>query len=236
MRRGIGSLLAALLLLAAVASPLAFAQQSKRGQIPSLPDKLPMQPAPSAPANPRATPTQGGGGGGGGSGASALAGLMGLGFFALALLALGLLAAQRSTRVKPRKAPRKTYDAGRQRARGLKARSSAEAFHRLGEARLGEVLEASSTPAGARILVERPRGHPCDEVAGFLAGLFESVWAMDVRVEHDRCAGKAGPCRYHVTRADSPVLNVSSSRTAEAWTPEWSVARRQSPPARRGGS
>lgn len=231
MRRGLGSLLAAVLLVAAaLALPGAHAE-SKRNPLPTLPRELPLQPAPGSPAAVRPSPPSGSAG----DLVAAWAALVGLGATSVVMLLLGLLAAKRSRTAKARKAPRKTFDAGRQRGRTLRPRTTSEALYRLTDARLGEVLEAVPTPAGARVMVQRPRNHPCEEVAGFLTGLFESAWASDVRVEHERCAGRSGPCRYFVSRSDSPVVNVSASRTAEARTPGWSAGRRRSPPARSGG-
>lgn len=239
MRRALGSfVLAAVLLLAVAAAPLGAAAGPKP-KTPTLPTKLPLSPAPSAPAestDPAPAPARSGGGGGGASGDWAA--VAGLGALAVGMLALGLLAAKRARLRKVAKPPRKTQEAGRLRARGARPQSTEAALLALHDARLGQVLESQPVTGGMRIMVDRPRGHPCAEVSGYLAGLFESAWAMDVRVDHWECAGKQGPCRYVITRSDAPriVARVSSSgrREEAASIPGWSAAARQSPRARGG--
>ncbi|MEA3201553.1 MAG: hypothetical protein QOE90_2981 [Thermoplasmata archaeon] len=232
MRRSVCILFAAVLLLALAAG--AEAKQAR--QIPLLPSKLPLDPAPAAPAqqvaaSPKPPP---------GAGPGDWVALLGLASLSLGMLALGLAAARRARRRKPARPPRKTREGGRMRGRALAPQTQDAALLALHDARLGQVLEAQPLPGGLRVMVERPRSHPCDEVAGFLAGLMESAWAMDVRVEHAQCAGKSGPCRYVVTRVDAARMvervSAPAARTAAASTPGWSGAARQSPPARGGAS
>jgi hypothetical protein len=225
MRRGLGLLLAAILLVAAGAPWLDAARGSK---LPPLPSRLPLQPAPGVPArrvvSAPAPPTP--------PNPNDWVGLTGLGLASAGMLALGLLAAGQARRAKTRQPPKRTREGGRARARQLAVHSTDEALAVLASARLGAVLEATPIPGGARITIDRPKGHPCDEVAGYLAGLFESAWALDVQVQHAECAGRAGACRYQVTR--EPRLSAAASRAAAASTPGWSAAARRSPRARGG--
>ncbi|GEM_PF-4482034 len=238
MRRGLASILAAALLLAA-ASPVALAAKGQPSRLPALPPKLPLQPAPAVPGQ-SVSPTTPAPGAPGGT-AGDWVGLMGIGAASLGLLALGLVVASRARRAKPVRAPKRTREGGRMKARALAPRTVDQAFVQLAEARLGALLEAAPIAGGARILVERTRGHPCEQVSGFLAGLFESVWAIDVRVEHAQCAGRSGPCRYLVMRADAPPVRVEPARLSgaaapreAASTPGWPGAARRSPRARGG--
>jgi hypothetical protein len=212
------------------------AAKGQPSKVPALPPRLPLEPAPSVPAQGASAvtkPTPSGPGGGD------WIALGGLGAMSLGMLALGLLAASRARKAKRTRPPKRTAEGGRQRGRALAPRTAEQAFVALGEARVGALLEAVAIPGGARVMVERPRSHPCEEVSGLIAGLFESVHAMDVRVDHAQCAGRAGPCRYVVTRADfrvrvEPRPSASAARAEAASTPGWSAAARQSPRARGG--
>lgn len=143
------------------------------------------------------------------------------------LLLVGLYAAWRARHPKVRKPPRKTFDAGRRVARLKRARTVEQALAALGSTPVGNVLQAREVPQGFDIVVERRRGQSCAQAAGYLAGLFESVWARDVAIEHSGCAGdRGGECRYLVSPAGRTAAAAATRGSASAG--------RRSPPARPG--
>lgn len=165
-----------------------------------------------------------------------------LGALGVFLLASAALLAMHSRRPVKRRPPKRTFEHGRRLARQRHARTTDEAVAGLRDVPIGVVLEAQANDRAADVVVKRKKGQTCPQAAGFLAGLFEAVWAHEVRVVHPACAGeKGGDCRYHVERA-APAAPPSSTRvsasgvpTGGASTPGSKGDRRRSPPARAGG-
>lgn len=166
--------------------------------------------------------------------------LMGLG--GTVTLALSLLAARRARRPKLRKAPRKSFDAGRLVGRASRVDSLPDALDALRKGIVGEVVSVQSLTDGVRVGVKRRRGESCPHAAGYLTGLFESAWATDVLLRHDDCAGKArgGICVYEFR---SPSGAAPASAPSPAAVPRAAASIPGSPgglhrwpPTRPGGA
>ena len=125
-------------------------------------------------------------------------GIMLLAVTGIALLGVALLAARRAFRPPPPKLPKKSFAAGR--ARGVREgiRGSQAALAALEKSGLGDLAGVAPEGTGYRVIVRRGRGVPCEYAAGYLTGLFEAAWAIDVRLEHPACGGKdrKAPCVY----------------------------------------
>lgn len=206
MRRAWVLGLAALLLSGAL--PAAHADgggdHAKHGR-PALapPPEASAQQADSAAASPVSVPPE----------ASWLAVLSG---GSVALLALALAAARASRRVKPRKLPRRGFEAGR--AMGLASRvaSAEDAIAALQRPAVGALVGAERLPGAVRVALRRRRGEPCELAAGYLTGLFECGWATDVTLRHDICGGKQrnAVCQYEVRPADAVSRVVAPAAEA----------------------
>jgi hypothetical protein len=211
MRRG-STIVLAVLLLAALAVPVADAAHNRRTprdaeeatQPPEEEHEEEDEPTPSrstAPAAPRKStsrddplesiaegldevPTPVG---------IAVAGLVGL-----AALGLALLAAKRAFHPPPPKPPRKSFAAGR--AKGVRdgIRGSQAALEALARSGLGDLASVAPEGNGYKVILKRGRGVPCEHAAGYLTGLFEAAWALDVHLEHPVCGGKSreAPCVF----------------------------------------
>jgi hypothetical protein len=197
MRRGVTIALAAVL-VAALATPLAEAAHNKKPGKQAAP-----APAPAAPsATKKGTST-----GGGGpleslaDGLGAVPAPVGIALTALlgvAILGVALLAARRAFHPPPPKPPRKSFAAGR--AKGVRdgIRGSQAALEALARSGMGELASVAPQGAGYRVILRRGRGVPCEHAAGYVTGLFEAAWALDVHLEHPSCGGKSrdAPCVY----------------------------------------
>lgn len=163
-----------------------------------------------------------------------VAGLVAFGGVALLLLAIALFLAVRSRKPPKRNPPKRTFEHGRRLARMRHARSPDEAVAGLRTTPVGSVVSARADGRHADVTLTRRKSQPCPQAAGYLAGLFESAWAHEVRVVHPQCAGeRGGECRYIIERA-RPV-SASGAPTAGASIPGSADGRRRSPPARAGG-
>lgn len=157
--------------------------------------------------------------------------LIALGALALLVLAFSAWLATRSRRPAPKKPPRRTFEHGRRLARMRRVVTTGAALDALRTSPVGHVEAARADQRLAEVSIERKRGQPCSQAAGFVAGLFESAWAHEVRVMHPSCAGEAGGvCRYVVERATG-----SGARGAAASIPGSEGERRRSSQARPGG-
>lgn len=115
------------------------------------------------------------------------------------LLGLGVLLLRRATRPAAARAPkRRSFEAGREEGRATGAKGTAAALQEVEEK--GALGGAEPTPHGLRLALVRSRREPCEHVAGFLTGLFETAWRCDVQVVHPACAGSARDqaCVYDV--------------------------------------
>lgn len=151
----------------------------------------------------------------------------GAAFATLAILALGgflvLVAglalawwARRPREIHP---PRRTFASGRRLAMRDPPLDEEAALAALPTMPVGTVVETRRVAAGrVAVAVQRKRGQPCEQVGGFLAGLFEAAWASDVRVVHDRCSGKDRklPCWYTVERAPVAAVRRAVGPTGSA--------------------
>ncbi|HUR68698.1 MAG TPA: hypothetical protein VM370_05580 [Candidatus Thermoplasmatota archaeon] len=127
---------------------------------------------------------------------AALAGLAAL------VLWIGALLAARARKPAPRKPPRKTFEHGRRMARLLRIASTETACAALKGAPVGELQAARGDERAMELVVRRRKNQPCEQTAGYVAGLFESAWAHEVVVGHPVCAGApGGDCVYVVQRA-----------------------------------
>lgn len=153
---------------------------------------------------------------------------------ALLVLGLALLVARFARRPKAKKAPRRSFEAGRAEGRLREVASVDEALGVLRESQAVRVESAERVGAAVRVTVRRRRGEPCDHTSGFLVGLFERAWADDVRLDHPVCGGKKkdAQCVYDVARA--PALSPGGGPTGAAWIPGSGGAPRRSGTARRG--
>lgn len=138
----------------------------------------------------------------------------------LLLLGSAALAARRALRPKPVKPPRRSFEAGRR--RGVAEGMRADLMAALKAGHLGEVQQVAPIQGGWQVAVHRARGTPCEYAAGYLLGLCEGAWAVDVHLAHPVCAGKdrRAACVYVVQRR--ALAMAAPSRGAEpaeaAWT------------------
>ncbi|MFA5862592.1 MAG: hypothetical protein WDA16_12950 [Candidatus Thermoplasmatota archaeon] len=141
-----------------------------------------------------------------------LAGFVLLGSGAGATLGLALLMAHHAGRPRKRTPPRKSFEAGRVSGRGTRVVSHAEAIETLRKHALGEVVSLRGAPGLVRVALKRRRGEACEHVAGYLTGLFEGAWAMDVALRHDECGGKErdAVCVYEFSRFVAPAAEAST--------------------------
>lgn len=150
--------------------------------------------------------------------------LAGLAALVAVVLGLALLLAYRSARPKPKKPSRKTFEAGRRLARAARPSTVAEAVAALERAPVGRLERVRHLDEGVEVDLARGRGQSCQQAAGYLAGLFESAWAREVRVLHPHCAGeKKGTCHYLVEpvgarRREGAPLSGSGARGGAAST------------------
>lgn len=151
---------------------------------------------------------------------------------ALLMLGIALWFAARSRRPHPKKPPRKTFEHGRRLARAHHVASARQAVKALERAPVGALADARADAYHARVTIDRRRQQPCAQAAGFVAGLFESAWAHEVRLSHPECGGeRGGRCVYLVERAP-----IATARPAEgAQTRGSGDARDRSAPIRAGG-
>lgn len=139
--------------------------------------------------------------------------LLGLGLVALALVALSARIAYRSRRPARKRPRRRSFERGRELGRARRVGSFEAALGSVQSAPVGETIGAHAEGDGALVVVKRKRSQPCEQVQGFLTGVFESGWAHEVSVEHLVCAGPTGgECSYRVVRA----LSASGAPTAAA--------------------
>lgn len=160
------------------------------------------------------------------------------GVAAVAVLLLGVAAwmAAKARVPKKRTPPRRTFDHGRRLGRIRAASSPDEAIAALRKTPVGQLVRASATEERAEVVLLRRKSQPCEQAAGFLAGVFERAWAHEVVVEHPVCAGRSGECRY-VVRAFAPArLSGSARPAAGGGTPRSADAHRRGLPARGGGA
>lgn len=168
--------------------------------------------------------------------------IFGMGAIALLVLGAALLLARLAAKPRSKGPPRKSFEAGRKAARAKHAGSMDEAWPILTDGKLGKVVHSAAEPARVRISIVRKRGMPCEYVAGFLTGTFESVWASDVVLQHAACAEKEKdvPCTYDLARKAATrarpddVISYDAPR-AGAWTPGSGGEPRRWPRARSGG-
>lgn len=170
-----------------------------------------------------------------------VAALVAIGVLALLLLLFAAFLGTRARRPPKRNPPKRTFEHGRRLARLRHVRTTDDAIAGMREVPVGVVLDARADDRAAIVVIQRRKNQPCPQAAGFLAGLFESAWAHEVRVVHAACAGeRGGECRYQVERA-APVapsagpLSASGAPTGGASTRGSAGARRRSPRARAGG-
>lgn len=143
--------------------------------------------------------------------------------------------ARRARRPKVRKPPRRTFEHGRRLGRERGARTMAAALAALKASPVGAVRSQSVQDRRVDVLVHRKKSQPCEQVAGYLAGVLESAWAHEVLVTHSSCAGpKGGDCLYTVQRAPLSIKR-SADRTERASIPGSAAAPRRSQQARPGG-
>lgn len=158
--------------------------------------------------------------------------LMGIVAVALIVLAFAAWIASRSKKRLPQKPPRRTFEHGRRLARALHATTPRAALDALERAPVGALEHARADDRRAEVTFVRRRQQPCPQAAGFVAGLFESAWAHEVRVIHPHCSGeRGGRCEYVVERE-----STASARPAEGAPIRGSgAARDRSFRARAGG-
>lgn len=243
MRRGRAIAVGILLLLAASSLPLAEAQKEKpdkkRGPLEGLvrieppPRRASAHEGPDEHAEearkeedaPKKAPRRdasessdkGGGdlariaGGGQTTGVLAVAGIVAVLLLGLALA--GTWWARRPTKERPRK---RTFEDGRAKGHAKRPATVREALDAFAAGRSGSLVRSQALPDAYDVTVSRKKANACHQTAGYLAGLFESVWADAVRVEHPSCAGEAGgECRYIVKRGAAAAVN-GSARPMEA--------------------
>ena len=158
--------------------------------------------------------------------------LLALGALCLLVLALSAWLAARAKRAPVVKPAKKTFEHGRRIARLKRATTVEAALAALRDPPVGRVLSLRGDERNAEVVMERKRGQPCPQAAGYLAGLFEMAWAHDVLVTHPQCGGdQGGVCHYVVHRA----ATVSGAPGAGASTRGSADARHRSPRARAGG-
>lgn len=234
MRGGL-SLALALLLLAPLVLPPAEAAHDRRTprdleSAKAAPKAEPSSAAVAPPASKKKTTPSGGDGplesvAKGLGGVPTPVGLAVAGLAGLAVLGLAVLVAKRAFHPPPPKPPRKSFAAGR--AKGVRdgIRGAQAALAALARSDLGEVAGAAPEGSGYRVVLKRGRGVPCEHAAGYLTGLFEAAWALDVRLEHPSCGGKTkgAPCVYEaypappaVPRRAAPAPATSSGRGGAA--------------------
>jgi hypothetical protein len=169
--------------------------------------------------------------------------LLGAGGALLLLLALALArmarrrsAAEAAGLTRRRAGKKKSFAAGHLvgASVGVASIEDALASLRAGRVAAGRVesVDAPSDGTRAHVAVRRKRSEPCDLVAGYLTGLFESAWASDITLRHEACAGKSknALCVYElrpVSHRAAPAAAASSAGSASGL--------RRWPPAPRGG-
>lgn len=151
------------------------------------------------------------------------------------LMGVAAWMASKARAPKKRVPPRRTFDHGRRLGRLRVASTPQEAVEALKGAPVGEVVRASAGEERADVVLRRRKSQPCEQAAGFLAGVFERAWARDVMIEHPVCAGKSGDCAYAVLPVAGPTFNANARPAEGASTRRSEDARRPDPRARRGG-
>lgn len=140
------------------------------------------------------------------------------------LLAAALWLAWRAGRPRKKAPPKRSFESGRALAWRSKPRTTREALAALPRAEMGELVDAREIgPEHVEVALVRRRSHPCEEVAGYVAGLFGAAWASDVRVAHPTCGGKdrRSPCVFEVVRvrhAPQDALSPAFGRAAGSST------------------
>lgn len=152
---------------------------------------------------------------------------------ALLTMGIALWIAVRSRKPHPKKPPRRTFEHGRRLARAHHVASPRAAVDALERAPVGTLEQARADARGAQVTLVRRRNQPCAQAAGFVAGLFESAWAHEVRLSHPECGGdRGGRCVYVVEKA---VPTGSARPGAGAPTPGSASDPGRSLRARAGG-
>lgn len=168
--------------------------------------------------------------------AEAIFALAGIAAGAGLLMGAAAWMASKARAPKKRLPPRRTFDHGRRLGRLREVTTPEEAVAALRGAPVGELVRASAGEERADVVLARRKSQPCEQAAGFLAGLFERAWAHEVTVEHPTCAGKSGECAYVVRPYSPPPFSGSARPAAGASTPRSADARRPGPRARGGGA
>lgn len=154
------------------------------------------------------------------------------------LFFLSVLAARRARRPRLRAPPKRSFERGRELGRLVGVVTEQDAMRALAAPPVGTLVSATPVQSGYRIAVARRRAEPCDVVAGYLTGLFETAWARDVILRHDACAGKAknAVCIYEVRDPSPRGLNRDGARSGGGAIPRSGDAPHPWPPARPGGA
>ena len=165
-------------------------------------------------------------------GAEAMLFLAAVALCAILALWIAMRLARRSRRPKVKRPPKRTFEHGRRLAHERRAGSTVAALAALERSPVGELVARGGDDRRVDVVLRRKRSQPCEQAAGFVAGIFESAWAHEVIVTHPSCAGpRGGECAYTVHRVATP----RAARTAPASTPGSGDGRRRSRRARPGG-